>query len=264
MKVFVNSAIHNGIINYLNYIDNKPIDIIHAFEFHVIKTLISIYNEINIINPFKLGKEESFKKNLMLYGLKESEMEMFIKYMGDYNTWLNSPHENPKTNLPDQIQNIMINMVLLKSDFQKITSSEIDKYNDFFDPIEGDLIKIQNLMVEDKTKIPGLWRRKRSQLQGNIILEPIEPELLSAELYAKYGLSIEEVKKLSNLKINEINDEIIKEENEIKNKDDKRKFDPRKLVLTSGSGFVDTIVLLSIMATEIMIGLLIAFSFLRR
>ena len=42
------------------------------------------------------------------------------------------------------------------------------------------------------------------------------------------------------------------------------KIDPKRLILTSGSGFVDTVVLLSIMATEIMIGLLVAFWFLRR
>lgn len=262
MKVFVNNAMHNGIINYLNYIDNKPIDKIHVFEFYVIQTLVTIYGEINIINPFKLGKEESFKKNLMLYGLKESEMEMFIKYMGDYNNWLNSPHEVPKTKLPIQIESIIINMILHKSNFQKITSSEIEKYNDFFDPLDIDLMRVQNLIVEDKTLIPSLWRRKRFQLEGDIILETIEPELLSPEIYTKYGLSIEDVKKLSNLKINEINETIKKEE--MNSEGDKPRFDPRKLILTSGSGFVDTIVLLSIMATEIMIGLLIAFSFLRR
>lgn len=262
MKVFVNDAIHNGVINYLNFIDDKEIDKIHVFEFSVIETLVSIYGEINVINPFKLGKEDSFKKNLMLYGLKESEMEMFIKYMGDYDTWLNSPNEVTKTKLPIQIESIIINMILHKSNFQKITTEEIEKYNNFFDPAEGDLIKVQNLIVEDKTLIPSLWRRKRYQLEGNLILETIEPELLAPDIYLKYGLLIDDVKQLSNLKINEINEKIKKEETN--NEDDKSKFDPKKLILTSGSGFVDTIVLLSIMATEIMIGLLIAFSFLRR
>ncbi|MDD2409844.1 MAG: hypothetical protein PHD03_03905 [Bacilli bacterium] len=261
MKVFINNAIHNGIINYLNYIEDKGIDKIHIFEFSIVQILVSIYGEINIINPFKLGKEESFKKNLMLYGLKESEMEMFIKYMGDYDRWLNSLHEEPKTKLPMQVETIMINMVLLKSNFQKITEKEIDKYNNFFDPVEGDIVKVQDLIVEDKTLIPSLWRRKRFQLEGNITLETIQPELLSPEIYQKYGLSIDEVKKLSNIKIKEINETIKKEETN--NGGNKPKFDPRKLVLSSGSGFVDTIVLLSIMATEIMVGLLVAFSFLR-
>ena len=262
MKVFINNAIHNGIINYLNYIEDKEIDKIHIFEFSVVQILVLVYGEINVINPFKLGKEESFKKNLLLYGLKESEMEMFIKYMGDYDSWLNTLHEESKTKLPTQIETIMINMVLLKSNFHKITEAEIDKYNKFFDPVEGeDIVKIQDLIVEDKTFIPGLWRRKRFQLKGDISLETIEPELLSPEIYQKYGLSIDDIKKQPNIKINEINETIKKEE--VNAEGDKPKFDPRKLVLSSGSGFVDTIVLLSIMATEIMIGLLIAFSFLR-
>ncbi|MDD4705589.1 MAG: hypothetical protein PHS24_00035 [Bacilli bacterium] len=261
MKVFINNAIHNGIINYLNYIEDKAIDKIHIFEFSVVQVLVSVYGEINIINPFKLGKEESFKKNLLLYGLKESEMEMFIKYMRDYDSWLNSLHEETKTKLLTQIETIMINMVLLKSNFHKITEKEIEKYNNFFDPTDGDIVKLQDLIVEDKTFISGLWKRKRFQLKADISLETIQPELLSPDIYQKYGLSIDDVKKLSNIKINEINEKIEKEETN--NEGDKPKFDPKKLVLTSGSGFVDTIVLLSIMATEIMVGLVIAFSFLR-
>ena len=261
MKVFLNNGIHNGIINYINYIEGQEINKVHVFEFSVVKVLVSIYGEINIINPFKLGKEESFKKNLLLYGLKEPEMEMFIKYMGDYDKWLNTSHDKPQTNLPIMIENIMVNMVLFKSDFQKISSEEIKVYDNFFDPHEGDITKMQDLIIVDKTKIPSHWRRKRGQLERNITLEPIKPELLSPEIYERYGLSINKVKQLSNLKIKEINDTI--EEEEANEGGSKPKFGPKTLVLSSGSGFVDTIVLLSIMSTEIMIGLLIAFSFLR-
>ncbi len=261
MKVFINNAINNGILNYLNSIENKEVDKTHIFEFFVVKILINIYGEINIINPYKLGKEDSFKKNLILFGLKESDMEMFIKYMDNYDKWLNSPYLVPKTKIPTQIESIIINMILMKSNFRPITDKEITSYNDFFDPGEGDIKKIRNLIVEDPTIIPSIWRRKRSQLVGGLVLETIPPELLSESDYKKYGLSIQEVRQLSNLKIKEINAKILAEEENVEG--GKAKFDPRKLILSSGSGFVDTIVLLSIMATEIMVGLLIAFSFMR-
>ena len=74
---------------------------------------------------------------------------------------------------------------------------------------------------------------------------------------------MEELKKLPNMKINEINDKILKQKAE-EEAGGRAKFDPRKLVLTSGSGFVDTLVLLSIIVTEIMIGFLITLAIMRR
>ena len=265
MNVFINNGIHNGIVNYNDFVNNKNINKIHIFELWVIRVLVYVYGEVNILNPFKLKKADSFKKNLIQYGLKESEVDLFISYMREYDQWLNSPVLVPKTDLPNRIQLIMIDMILMKSGVQKPTAEDINFYDSFFDPsdIESDLVKIQNLISSDKSIIPKQWRRKKAHLTGGLILEEVEPELLAASDYKRYGLTLKEVKQLSNLKIKEINDRIAKEdaENEASGQD---KFDPKKLILTSGSGFVDTIVLLSIMATEIMIGLIIAFSFLRR
>ena len=263
MEIFVNKAIHNGILNYLNFINNIDLNKVNIFEFWVIKILIRIYGEINIINPYKLGKEDSFKKNLLIFGLKASDVDLFIKYMDDYNNWLNSSTLVAKTNIPNKISAILINMILMKSLNQKISSEDIELFNTFFDPVDGELVKIRDVVVDDKIMIPQLWRRKKSQFEGKLILEVIPPDLLPASDYMRYGLVLNEVKQLSNLKIREINDKIIAEDAD-NAEGGRNKFDPRKLILTSGSGFVDTVVLLSIMATEIMIGLLIAFWFLRR
>lgn len=263
MKVFANCGIQNGIENYLKFHSGEDINKIHIFEFCVVKVLVNIYGEINIINPYKLGKEDSFKKNLMNYELSESEMEMFIKYMGDYDKWLNNKEGSLKTSLPNQICSIIINMILLKSNNVKIGALEIKQYDDFFNPTQEDLIKLQNLILEDPLYITSTWLRKKSQLEKNIVLEQISPNLYPPEVYANYGIDIEAIKKLSNLDIQKINHEI-KIEEEKNAEGGKAKSESKKLILTSGSGFVDTMVLLSIMATEIMVGLLIAFSFLRR
>ena len=74
-------------------------------------------------------------------------------------------------------------------------------------------------------------------------------------MYEKHGLSINQVKQLSNLKVNEINNIIVNNEKNIK---ERSNFNPFKLVLTSGNGIVDTLVLFCIVRTEIFIGFLIA------
>ena len=263
MNIYVNNAVHNGIQNYLSSGQNMEIDKVHIFEYWVVKVLVQIYGEINIINPFKLNNVESLQKNLTLYGLKTPELEAFFRYMEEYDKWLNSPTLVPKTDLPIKLSTTLINMVLLRNGTQKITAEDIAFYDTFFDPIEGHLAKLNDLIVTDKTVIPKLWRRKKAQLENRVILEEVMPDLLPASDYKRYGLNINEVKQLSNLKIKEINDKILAED-AAANEGGRAKFDPKKLILTSGSGFVDTLVLLSIMATEIMVGLLIAFSFLKR
>ena len=119
MDIFINEGINQGIVNYIKYMNNEEIDKVHYFEFYVIKTLTIIYGEINIINPFKLKKEESFYKNLSLFGLKKSELNLFINYLDEYNKWLNKPDSLKKTKLITQIQTIIINMILLKVIFIK-------------------------------------------------------------------------------------------------------------------------------------------------
>lgn len=261
MEIFINNAINNGIINYFNYINGKELNKVHIYEFLIIKVLVCIYGEINIINPYKLNKPDSFKNNLLIYGIKISEINSFIDYMEEYDIWLNSSSNVSKTIIPNEISKILINMILLKSVNYEINKNDLEVFDSFFNPISGDMLKINELIIENNTVIPILWNRKRQHFKKDLVLTRILPELLSANDYNKYGLDIKEVEQLSNLKIKEINDKIIADEDESEGKE---KFDPKKLILTSGSGFVDTIVLLSIMATEIMIGLLIAFWFLRR
>jgi len=262
MDIFINEGINQGIVNYIKYMNNEEIDKVHYFEFYVIKTLTIIYGEINIINPFKLKKEESFYKNLSLFGLKKSELNLFINYLDEYNKWLNKPDSLKKTKLITQIQTIIINMILLKSNFHKISNEEILKYDEFLKPEEGDLKKVYDLISLDSEFTKSFWERKKHHISPGITLEKVEPVLLPEDEYIKFGFTMEELKKLPNMKINEINDKILKQKAE-EEAGGRAKFDPRKLVLTSGSGFVDTLVLLSIIVTEIMIGFLITLAIMR-
>ena len=64
MEMFINEAINNGIINYINYTENKDVNNAHIFEFLLTKTLVNIYGDINIIYPYKSKNEEAFRENL--------------------------------------------------------------------------------------------------------------------------------------------------------------------------------------------------------
>lgn len=262
MDIFINAAVNNGLKNYLKFLSGEAIDLVHVFEFQVIKTLVNIYGKVGITEPYKIGDPLEFKKTLTSYGLGENDYEAFIQFLNEYDLWLNSSNLVPKTDLPIEIAALMIKMVDLKNQQQKILPTELQDLDGFFDPTTGDMVKLQNLIITDKTVIPRLWREKKAEMDNPIPSETSAVELLAASDYKRFGLSIDEVKELSDLKIQEINDKILAED-AASAEGGQDKFDPKKLILTSGSGFVDTIVLLSIIATEIMIGLLIAFAFLK-
>lgn len=261
MAVFVNDAINNGINNYLSKINGRNIKNLYIFELNVIEVLIKIYDEINIINPFKLNDEKSFKENLKLYGLNDKEYNSFVRLMNRYNKWLNSTISQ-KNDIIKNINSILIKMILLRQSRTKFTEEDINFFESYFNPSNVNLKRIISLSSIDPDVNYKVWTRKKKILLGKnkITLTEIVPKLFTDEKYKKYGLSLKEVKQLSNMKIAEINRLIIDEENSDDASGGRKKSKPLQLVLSSGSGFVDTLVLLSVMTTEIMIGLVIAFT----
>jgi len=259
MEVFINESIHNGLLQYSKHIGKQSLHQVHIFEFWVTRVLVNIYGEENILGTFKAENDKKFKKNLTIYGLKQTEVTQFINLMEEYDNWLNSPYLVSKTDLPTKIEAILIKMVSLKAKKEKTSKEELDEYYVFFDPIKGDLAKYKDFVVADKTITPSLWREERAALEGKKKTK-VTSELLPASDYKRFGLDIGEVKYLEKDKIEEINTRILEEQS---SDDEKAVFDPKKLILTSGSGFVDTLVLLSIIATQIFIALLIAFTLVR-
>ena len=67
--------------------------------------------------------------------------------------------------------------------------------------------------------------------------------------------------KMSEEKVKDVNESILEKEKEEQKRN--KKFVPKSLIITSGNGFVDILMLLSIMTTEIVIGVLIALYFIR-
>lgn len=258
MEAFINNVITNGIISFLETDASKK-DGAHIFENKVIELLTRIYSEPDIINPFKLKNEKTFRENLGIYGLTENEIDRFISLMNAYGIWLNSNRTN-KNNIFEEICLLLIRMIMLKNRYISISNEELKGYDEFFDLTNNKIRMIAEMSAVSPTKVSMVWHRKRAHIIKNndaMYLTIIEPKLLSSEVYKKYGVSINEVRQLSNNAIDEINKQILTEENGSTVGGGRTKEKPLQLVLTSGNGFVDMIVLLSIMCTEIMIGIVI-------
>jgi len=255
---FINSFIENGIRNYLLMKNDMIYEREHTFEVYITKALCKIYGEINIINPYKIHSENSFKCNLLMYGLTEKEMELLFSYFDMYENWLNSDNVG-KTDLTTKIEKILINMLLIKCRKRMIDEETLEWFDNFFDPVDNNLAKLHSLITFDNDAVPNYWKRKKMGLSNKVSLVDIRTDLLAKDDYATYGISIKDVEKMSHNQVVELNNKIQEKEKKGRNV----LFKPRKIIISSGSGFVDTLMLLSIMATEVMVGLLVAFHFLR-
>lgn len=255
---FINAFIDNGIKNYLLLRDDKVYAKEHMFEMYVIRALTKIYGEINIINPYKIHSENSFKCNLLMYGLSEKEMQVLFKYFDEYNMWLNSDNV-VKTDLTTKIEKILIDMLVIKNRKHNITQEEMNFFDKFFDPVENTLAKIHSLITYDNDVVPNYWKRKKMNFNNKVSLIDIRSDLLAKDDYATYGINIKDVEIMSHEQVIKLNEKIQEKEK----KSRRVRFKPKRILISSGSGFVDTLMLLSIMATEVMIGLVLAFYFLR-
>lgn len=259
---FINDSISYGISNYMLIKQGKDYDKAHIFEVYIIRCLCKIYGDLNIINPYRIGNENSFRSNLIMYGLKINQMEEFISLMEEYSKWLNSEKQVGKTDITSKIEIILVNMIIERNKHIKFTEDEIKFFDKYFDPVNNNFATLHNLITKDVSIVPMYWSRKKSLLGANIKFKLIRNDLLSSSIYDKYGIDKNTIEKMSEEKVKNINNRILEKEREDKKRS--KKFIPKNIIITSGNGFVDTLMLLSIMTTEIMIGIMIALYFVRR
>lgn len=264
MDIFINKTIETGIKTYLSFKKGEVVDKSNMFQCKIINLLVLIYGEINIINPYQLKDPKIFLRNLETYGLSKNTVNRFIEKIDNYDEWLHKPQTNRKTHLINEIEKIIIDMIIQKNNFEKLDEKELDIYDNYFANRDTDIQELRNLFSIDANYSKILWQRRVNKIVPLISFIEIEPELLDEKFYIKYGVTLEEAKNLSSKNLKTLNEKILYNEKNENETSGGKTNNPLKLVLTSGNGFTDTIVLLSIIATEIMIGLIIAFTLFGR
>lgn len=259
-KFFINPSIENGIRSYMLYKDGKTYPPIYTFEMNVIKVLAIIYGEKSILLPYKIDNEKAFECNLLMYDLKETDMKNFIKYMNDYYEFMkNYKSEKKATGLTTEIEKILLEMIIKRSKRKEFTPKEISEFDKIFNPIEGNLKKIKSLVSSNNGLIVRAWQTNKLELSNTQLrMIAVNPNLLESALYTKYGYNIKTIASLSEEEIENVNHIITIEENRLNLEEPKKSaFKRGKIVLSTGNGFVDKLMLLSIIATELMIGMVI-------
>lgn len=257
-KVFLNPAIENGIRAYMEYQERGEFERIHTFEMHVIKALTIIYGEKAILLPYKIDNEKAFKCNLLIYDLKEGDMQSFLKYMNAYDQFIRNVQSGMKaTGIITEIEHILMKMMELRSNKHPFTEEDFKEFDTIFNPLNGDLRNIKRVLVSDAGLLIKSWQDSKEKLTNTQIrLMAINPNLLNPSDYAKFGYDIKEVALHTEEEIELINNEILRAEYTSRQKPlvAKRK---KSNLLTSGNIVVDCLFGLSVLTTCILVVLLI-------
>lgn len=264
MKPFINEAFEKAITDYLNS-KNKPDGVLYnSFLVVVIRMLVSIYNELDIVNPYKMKNIDTFDANLMKYGANKETIDNFKRLLDGFYVI----EKRNKTSLRREdniyfieVQKILIDLFNLKRFNYGVTNEESKSFFDLlYTPGTSNALRLSYnyLNAPDVYEIAEYYK---SETEKNVQNEEKEKkDLLSFDLYKLFNVSINDLSKMTSDEVKLLNSNIYKSldisENAI-NKDYllKEKFKELtkpKEAMTSGNGYVDILLVMSIIVTVVM------------
>lgn len=270
-KVFINNAFSKAVNNYTKSNDNVQGVMYNSFLVVVIRSLISIYSELDIINPMVIGDEELLKENLAKFGYDKTDIEVFLSNLqlfDDFeilNETNNVKKKNPYFLL---IEKDLINMLIKKKLNFFITEHELKVFYDLlYTPNSTNPLRVSYnyLMSNDEWEIDNYFK---TEMKNNVkVVLPKEKHLLNPKAYEILNYNIEDIKNMSETEINKINSLVFDyfkiRENAINKEYLLEKaieaMEREKDKITSGNGYVDILLVLSVIITIVMVVGIIAF-----
>ena len=263
---FINEAFDKAINDYMNSKDKKESILYNSFLVVVIRMLISIYSELDIINPYQIRNEEILKNNLMKFGASKEEIEKLFELISNY--YLIERRNSLAIKREDNtyfidVQKSLIDLFTLKRLNYGLTENES---KDFFDllytPGTSNVLRqsYNYLNASDIYEVASYYQNKMLEKPKVQELDD-EKNLLKFDIYKLFNISIADISKMNAQDVDKLNKEIYKSfdisENAI-NKDylldeKLKEIKMQNSPITTGNGYVDILLIMSVIVTTIMV-----------
>lgn len=256
-NVFINEFLSKGFDSFFNKKDTA------SFEGHITECLCDIYGLDALKNIYDTKNEAAFTNLMRSYGLAINIYDTFLGNTTKYETFQKEHEQNPalKTDITSKIEISVITMFIYKCFLVEPTLEEISHFeNNLLNNFE--IIKLHFNITTEPNRTREVWAKKKRLLDDNVELIKIVPNYLDEQTYQKYGTSLEEVQKMDYRMVSELNSYIeSKQSLEVTNdtKENKKLNIFTNTVLTSGNGYVDALLIASIIATGISTALIYIF-----
>ena len=270
-QVFINEAFSKAISNYLSSADQPQGILYNSFLVVIIRLLINIYSELDIVNPMVVNDEELLITNLSKYGYEKENIKLFLSKIQLYYD-LEKENEHKVVKFKNKyfvdIQKDLIDMFIAKKLNYRITIEETKEfYNLLYTPYCPNPLQVSYnfLMAEDVLEIDRYFKKEMKENVKEI--KPREKNLLNVKAYEILNYSMSDIENMDYSQINKLNHQVYDyfkiRENAINKKYLLEKaieaIEREKNKVTSGNGYVDILLIMSVICTIIMLVGIFAF-----
>lgn len=263
--VFINEAFTQAINDYLKSVEQPKGIIYNSFLVIVIRMLIVLYSELDIVNPLVINDEDLLKSNLTKYGFSKYQLDIFFSDLQVYYD-IEKEQKDKIVKKPNpyfiSVQKLLIDMLIAKKlNFQLKEKEVQDFYNLLYTPYSPNPLQVSYnfLMAEDVLEIDRYFRQ---QMKENVKqVKTREKHYLNVKAYELLNYSMNDLYQMDANEVDKINSQVYDyfkiRENAI-NKEyllDKaiEAIEKENNKVTSGNGYVDILLVLSIICTIIMV-----------
>lgn len=261
---FINEAFDKAVNDYLISRDKTEGVLYNSFLVVVIRLLINIYGELDIINPFRVKNELAFDSNLTKYGASKEDIVNLKKLVYEYyliekrNVQSIRREANPYF---IEVQKCLIDLFNIKRLNFGLTESDSHEFFDLlYTPGTSNALR-QSYNFLNAENIYEVAEYYKETMKKERIKKEEQKNLLGFDVYKLFNLSIADISKMDDSEVDKLNSEIYKSfdisENAI-NKDYllQEKIKELKMQnspITTGNGYVDILLVMSVIVTTIMV-----------
>lgn len=272
-KVFINNAFSKAIYDYQNSCDNIQGIMYNSFLVVVVRMLISIYSELDIINPMMIGDEKLLKENLAKFGYSPDAIMIFLSNL---QLFLDIENDNNQKEIKGKnpyfitIQKELVDMFIKKKVNFYITEVEVNEFYDLlYTPYSKNPLRVSYNFL-NATDVLEIDRYFKSEMRSNVkVVMPKEKHYLNVKAYELLNYSMDDIKNMSSADVDRVNSLVYDyfkiRENAI-NKEyllEKaiEKIERENNKVTSGNGYVDILLILSVISTVFMLSIILMLVF---
>ena len=270
MKVyFINEAFDKAINDYLNSKDKKESILYNSFLVVVIRLLVNIYGELDIINPYKIKSPEALNNNLMKFGYDQNNLTEFKRLLDGF-------YRIEKKNISSikredniyfiDVQKKLIDMFNLKRLNYGITEKDRKEFFDLlYTPGSSNVLRLSYnfLNAIDVYEVAEYFKEVMKE-EKKIEKTNKEKDLLSFETYKLFGINVSQLSTMNDDDVNRINKEIYKSFDISENAINKeyllaqsiKEYKLKQTPVTTGNGYVDILLVMSIIVTTLMVAVI--------
>lgn len=268
---FVNDAFAKALVDYQNSCDKPKGITYNSFLVVVIRALICLYGELDIINPFIAQDEDLLVTNLSKFGYSKENIASFFANLNNYyQEELKNNNRKFKIKNPYfiMVQKNLVDMLIAKKLNFYLTEVEVKEFYDLlYTPYTTNPLRLSYnyLMTENTLEVDEYFKK---QMKDNVkVVLPVEKHFLNVRAYEILNYNIDDLMKLDSAEIDKINTQVFDffkiRENAINKEYLLEKaieaYDDEANKVTSGNGYVDILLVISIICTIMMLVGIVAF-----